>query len=138
MQQLSVHGDSDSRKSDSGEYLWVCFHEGVRIVNKIATGVKEIPSVSPCLASTSYWDTGGLEALQRPAPEVLRQHVFTSSWPFPLTLSFTSSLFLHLGSFFFFFFPQPPLLPHETWAASRNSNALSPFVPNFWGLSDSE
>lgn len=100
MQQLSVYGDSYSRKLDSGEYLWVCFHEGVRIVNKIATGVKEIPPVSHCLASTSYWDAGSSKALQRLAPEMLRQHVFTSSWPFPLTLSFVSSLFFHLASSF--------------------------------------
>lgn len=119
MQQLSVYGDSDSRKLDSGEYLWVCFHEGVRIVNKIATGVKEILPVSSCLAPTSYWDAGGSRALQRLAPEVLRQHVFTSSWPFPLTPSFIFSLFFHLASF-----SQPP---PATFTPPRDLGRLQKF-----------
>lgn len=58
MRWLSIYGDSKSSLSeillDSGEQFMgsvsVPLVGGVTIVNKIATGVKEISSVLPCLA----------------------------------------------------------------------------------------
>lgn len=77
MQRLSIYGDSKSSLSeillDSGGAIYgsvsVPLVGGVRIVNKIATGVKEISSASPCLAPTSCWDAREASSAATPGPK---------------------------------------------------------------------
>lgn len=77
MQWLSIYGDSKSSLSEilldsGGRFMglfFVLLVGSVRIVNKFATGVKEISSVSPCLAPTSCWDAWEASSPAAPGPK---------------------------------------------------------------------
>lgn len=106
MQWLSIYGDSKSSLSeillDSGERLMGLFLcrqlvGGVSIVNKIATGVKETSSASPCLALTSCWDEREASSAAAPGSKSASAACFCS------ILAFPSDSFFHIFTLTFLF-----------------------------------
>lgn len=113
MQWLSIYGDSksslseillDSRERFMGLFLCCQLVGGVSIVNKIATGVKETSSASPCLAPTSCWDAREASSAAAPGSKSASAACFCS------ILAFPSDSFFHIFTLTFLF--QPPLVTH--------------------------
>lgn len=108
MQWLSIYGDSKSSLSeillDSGERFmgllpWCWLEVWVWLI-KLPQGWRRSARHRPVWPPDPAGMHGRLRALQHLAPKVLRLHVFSSSWPFPLTLSFISFLSFHLAFLF--------------------------------------
>lgn len=109
MQWLSIYGDSKSSLSeillDSWERfmnLFLCCWLKVWVLLiKLPQGWSRSPRRCPVWPPHPAGVHGGLRVLQQLAPKVLRQLVFPSTWPFPLTLFFfISLLFFHLAFLF--------------------------------------
>lgn len=116
MQWLSIYGDSKSSLSeillDSWERfmnLFLCCWLKVWVLLiKLPQGWSRSPRRCPVWPPHPAGVHGGLRVLQQLAPKVLRQLVFPSTWPFPLTLFFS---YLYSSSTSRSFL-QPPLVTH--------------------------
>lgn len=138
MQWVSIYGDSQSSPSEILLNSWKrfmglflrCMLKVWVLLIKLPQGWRRSPLHRPVWPPHPAGTHGRLPALQHLASKVLRQLVFSSTWPFPLTLFSPSYLYSASTSHFFL---QPPLVTHTPAETFQHFQCfLFPFVINFW------
>lgn len=113
MQWVSIYGDSQSSLSEILLNSWKrfmglflrCWLKVWVLLIKLPQGWRRSPLHRPVWPPHPAGTHGRLPALQHLASKVLRQLVFSSTWPFPLTLFSPSYLYSPSTSHFFFSTP---------------------------------